>query len=156
MANITLILNSMACSHNETTNQVFYSEFELLANQFVQFHKDPLNVFLHFVTTPMGLLGALGLLRYVTNSSSLVSVLILGYMVSLLPSLSSGVFIGTAIIAAAIFALVRRLELSFISCMILIVGGYMMQDAAHVWTGEKTFQQSYTKGDGAVSSFLQY
>jgi hypothetical protein len=107
-----------------------------------------MNVLFHFITTPIGVLGVFGLIRKATKSASTLVFLSFLYLLSLLPVVPNGVFFGTAILCASIVQLTRVLELNVVLSIALIVIGYFAQDLAHYFTGEATFQDSYTE-DGA-------
>lgn len=124
-----------------------------LGRDFGSYHKDPANVLLHFVSTPLGLIGAISLLRTATNSSSVAMSTVFFYLLSLLPIVPNGDFYGTALFCALIVLAARVLKLSTITALSLIVLGYMLQDLAHLGTGEATFQSTYSEG-GHVSQLL--
>lgn len=128
------------------------SSFELLGDQFGEYHKDPVNVFFHFVTTPVGLLGAVGLVRYATKSSSALVAMSFLYLLTLLPIVPNGVFAGTCILSGIIVLLASKLELTVVASVAFIAAGYFLQDLSHFGTGEKTFQESYTKSGRHVSN----
>lgn len=132
------------------TSEHGFNSFELLGEQFGAYHKNPTNIFLHFITTPIGILGALSLLRYATNSCSSLVALSGIYLLSLLPVVPNGVFLGTALLCCVIVMLARKLELNVVSSMAFVVFGYILQDLSHMGTGEKSFQSTYTEGGGHV------
>ncbi len=109
-----------------------------------------MNIFLHFITSPMGILGVVGLMRTASQSSSLVLVGIVAYLVSLLSLVPVGVFVGTALLCGVILFLARRLDPHWAMCLTLVFAGYVLQDWAHLLTNEPTFQSSYTEGNGQV------
>lgn len=124
--------------------------FDQKASQFLGYHKNVVNVFLHMITTPVGLIGAVSLLRCLTASTSIATYFVLLYLLSLLPALTNGVYIGTALMCALIVYVTRSLKLSVVASASLIVLAYALQDLAHLGTGEKTFQSTYSNG-GHVS-----
>ena len=117
-----------------------------LGNDFVRYHKDPANVILHFFSTPLGLVGAISLLRRVTNSSSVAMSLVGLYLLSLLPIVPNGDFYGTAFFCGLIVLVARQLKLGILSAVALIVIGYLLQDLSHLGTGEATLQSTYSDG----------
>ena len=123
-----------------------YNNFTILANKFEAFHRDPTNVFLHFITTPIGLIGFVGLLRFLL-SRNLVALLSIFYIVSLLPIVNLDVYIGSLLLWGIIVVSALGLKLRPVHCIIFILIGYFGQDLSHYLTGEKTFQSSYTKSD---------
>lgn len=122
------------------------SYYERLSSEFLKFHSQPANVLAHLLTTPLGMIGAFCLLRNYTKSSSLAMTVTALYLISLLPVLPSGEFLGTLVLCGVILFASRTIKLNFWSAFGLIVAGYVLQDAAHYLTGEKTFQSSYSAG----------
>jgi hypothetical protein len=131
-----------------------FQSFQLLSSGFEQYHKVPLNVILHFITSPLGIIGLLGFIRKLTNSSALLLSLIYLYLTSLIPFLSNGVYFGTLIISIFITFLVLKLRLSYISSSTMLILGYILQDMAHALTGEKTFQSTYSSNSLQVKHFM--
>ena len=72
------------------------------------------------------------------------------YLLSLLPAVPNGVFAGTAMLCAAVVFLTRTWKLDYKFALFLIALSYLLQDLAHLATGEKTYQASYSDG-GHVS-----
>ena len=127
-----------------------FENFQVLSGQFSKFHEDPQNIVLHLLTTPLGVLGAVCLLRGFFSSTSVVAVLMLTYLFSLMPSLTIGSFVGTAVISGTLLYIARKVDLGVGMSFLLIALGYGLQDTAHYLSGEATFQGSYTKGSGQV------
>jgi hypothetical protein len=125
-----------------------------LGHEFGNYHKDPANVLLHFVSTPLGLIGAISLLRSATNSSSVAMSAVFLYLLSLLPIVPNGDFYGTAIFCGLIVLAARLLKLGTITAASLIVLGYVLQDLAHLGTGESTFQSTYSEGGHVSIDFI--
>ena len=121
-------------------------EYLRLGHDFQRYHKDPANVILHFITTPLGFVGAISLLRKVTNSSSIAMSIMGLYLLSLLPIVPNGDFYGTALFCGFIVLVARNLKLGVLSAITLIVIGYFIQDLSHLGTGEATFQSTYSDG----------
>ena len=118
-------------------------------------HLDPVNVALHFITTPMGMVGAFSLLYSYTQSSSVAIVISVIYLLSLLPAVPNGVFVGTAALCAIIVFLAKQWRLSFGFAVFIVICGYAIQDMAHLATGEPTFQASYSDGGQVIFVLLQ-
>mmetsp|Transcript_30664 Transcript_30664/g.41994 ORF Transcript_30664/g.41994 Transcript_30664/m.41994 type:complete len:320 (+) Transcript_30664:99-1058(+) len=123
--------------------------YEKMSGDFGRYHENPWNVLIHFITTPIGLVGALSLLRYYTRSSSSLLALSSVYLLSLLPIVPNGTFAGTMLLCGIIVFLARKLKLNVIWSVVFIVVGYGLQDLAHICTGEKTYQSTYSAG-GAI------
>lgn len=133
-----------------------YIQYQHLSQQFVQHHQTPLNVGLHFATTPLGVLGALCLLKRISGSTSLVATLLLVYCASLLSSVSVGSYLGTVLMCGVLLVASRMVLLNVYFSVALIGLAYLMQDAAHFATGEKTMQSSYTAGPGQFDLTLEW
>ena len=133
-----------------STMKVPSEEYLRLGDDFGRFHKDPVNIVLHFLTTPMALVGLISALRRFTNSSSVAMSIVCVYLLSLLPVVPNGDFYGTAIFCGLIVYASRQLKLHYISAFVLIAIGYFLQDLSHLGTGEETFQSTYSAG-GHVS-----
>ena len=128
---------------------VYYNK---LSDEFAGFHTDSVNVLFHLVTTPLGLVGTVSLINAYTKSWSFVVAALCIYLISLLPAVPNGVFIGTSLFCGVITLAAKELRLTLVSSVMLIILGYILQDLAHMGTGEKTFQSSYSAG-GDVRCF---
>lgn len=140
-----------------------YQNYAVLANKFELFHKDPTNVFFHFLTTPIGLVGFLGLLLHYFLSRKYLAILSICYIVSLLPIVNFDVYIGSLLLWGIIVFVALKLKLRPFYSIVFILIGYFGQDLSHYLTGEKTFQSSYTKSDyeidlntGWLMTFLEH
>jgi uncharacterized membrane protein YGL010W len=109
--------------------------YRTVSAAFGKYHLDPVNVLMHFLTTPLGLIGAFSLLRGYTKSSSVAMTISSLYLLSLLPAVPNGVFAGTALLCGLIVLAARTVRLSVMSSLILVVLGYLLQDMAHLATG---------------------
>lgn len=123
-----------------------FDEFSSLSNHFNKFHQNECNILLHFLSTPLGVMGFFSLFLNLTKSTSATIVLCLVYYLSLLTSVPIGVFIGTTITCALCVQLARTIRLGFVSSLGVIFIAYVAQDLSHLLTGEPTFQGSYSNG----------
>ena len=130
------------------------NEFDHISHEFSKYHTDPMNVFLHFITTPLGFIGVFSLLRRIFKTSSPGMLLSLYYVLSLIPVLPNGELFGTAALLAIVLHLSSKLDLGYLGSGVCVVLGYLLQDMAHLATGEATFQSTYSAG-GQVS-FLRF
>ncbi len=128
------------------TQAMFKYTFNDIAPKFNEYHQDPVNVMMHLITTPLGIIGALSILRYITRSSGMGAFVFFLYLVSLLPALSTGIFLGTLVICFIIVESTRKLKLSPLPSIALVVSSYAIQDLVHLATNEPTFQGSYSAG----------
>lgn len=81
----------------------------------------------HYLTIPIGLFGILGLLRYTTQSSSSLLTVCFFYLISLIPIVSKGVFVGTAIACAVFIVLASVLKLNLAYSLGLATFGWIFQ-----------------------------
>mmetsp|Transcript_20457 Transcript_20457/g.56753 ORF Transcript_20457/g.56753 Transcript_20457/m.56753 type:complete len:719 (-) Transcript_20457:122-2278(-) len=137
---------------NSTTaiNETFHFDptehYRDISGDFEAYHKDPINVALHLITTPLGLIGAFALLHRYTKSSSAAISLAVIYLLSLAPAVPNGVFAGTAFLCGIIVLLARKVRFGAFSSILLICFSYLLQDLAHMGTGEETYQSTYSDG----------
>lgn len=131
---------------HESSPFSFNSHYEKLSTDFKECHRNPINVVLHLLTTPLGLIGFFSLLRSYTKSSSLTMTIASFYLLSLLSVLPIGEWVGTTLLCAFIVSLSRSIKLNIWAALICVVFGYLLQDLAHLGTGEKTFQSTYSAG----------
>ncbi len=126
------------------------SEFNMLSNNFNKYHTTDMNIFLHFITTPLGILGVLSLIRSFSNASTLGVVLSALYMLSLIPLATVGTFTGTGIILFILLVVCRIIRLNAWQSIFMIIAGYLLQDLAHLASNEPTFQATYSNGGHVI------
>lgn len=149
---ILLNLDLDWCSNYESIRSHQMIQYLDIASRFNAVHLNPLNIALHMVSTPLGIVGALSLLGCLTKGSTATSVLCITYILSLLRTLPVGVFLGMCSMTVICGWAAHGLDLSVkVSCFFIIVG-YLLQDLSHLATSEDTFQSSYSDG-GSVSAF---
>lgn len=122
--------------------------------QFLRFHRRPVNNMLHLLTTPLGLFGAMSLIQSARLSAAVgLSVL---YVVSLLWMVPLGVCAVTAGVLAGLLAASVGISLSWPVAIAMVVLGYLGQDLAHGFAGEKTLQGSYAGQRGSLRRLLEH
>ena len=75
------------------------------------------------------------------------------YVLSLLPVVPNGVFIGTFLLCGGVIAVARKMKTGWIGAVLLVVFGYVLQDVAHMVTGEITFQSTYSDGGQVMINY---
>ncbi|WP_086001300.1 methyltransferase [Plesiocystis pacifica] len=119
-----------------------------LEREFLACHRDPTNVALHLLTTPLGLFGAFGLAALVHPMAA--AGLALVYALSLVSVAPRGLWLASTVllggIAAAAMQATQVLDAPWWAYAAALAAGYLLQDAAHGISGEKTFQSTY-QGD---------
>ena len=119
-------------------------DFIHLASKFENFHRHLGNIALHFLTSPLGILGSLIIFKSFIKFSLLVPALVYLYILFLASLVPIGVFVGTLLvfIGVAIFSHYSNLGGWF--GIAILVGCYFAQDASHYLFSEATFQSSYS------------
>jgi hypothetical protein len=133
------------------------TRYQELSNGFRGCHRAPLNVALHLVTTPLGVLCFLALLWRI--SPALAAAIAAAYIVSLFVLLRLRTSACTAAIVAALFYMASRLDLGVIGVVAASIGmavSYFGQDFSHTLTGEPTFQSRYEKEPSSFQWLRQF
>ena len=122
-------------------------QFAEIAEKFRAYHTNSLNVALHMVTTPMGIVAALIALRQnLAETEYAYEALVGAYVVSLLFTLKNvGLWFATAAWMGGLVVVADQLAPAFdaYATLKLLAAGYVGQELAHLITNEKTFQSSY-------------
>lgn len=121
-------------------------EYDVLSTAFRNYHQNRANVLLHCITTPLGLIGFIGLFLRMSGSTSLLVTLMVSYLLFVLPSLTIGSFLATLLLCSVMLALCRNFKFRVSTCVTMIISGYLLQDLSHWLTSEGTFQASYSAG----------
>jgi hypothetical protein len=114
--------------------------YHRLRAPFSDTHQTTLNVALHLVTTPLGIVGALALTALV--SPVLPAVIALVYAVGLLGRVPLRLWIATSLALVPIVA-AASLPWLWWQALVALVVGYVGQDVAHWLCGEDTLQSRY-------------
>ncbi|WP_168564480.1 methyltransferase [Crateriforma spongiae] len=116
--------------------------WQTLSLEFLCFHRRPLNNLLHGITTPVSLVGLQGLLVLAHPSLLLWTLPYLAVLWFWIPAV---VFVPTAAIVLGSAAIAYSSQLGLWVSLGLFLGGYFGQDLAHLLTGERTYQSSYSR-----------
>ena len=122
------------------------SAYADLAVRFRAYHTNSLNVALHMVTTPIGIVAALVALRQAITVEYAYEALLGAYVISLFVTLKNfGLWFATTAWMAGLVAVAELLVPTFtnVESAKLLAVGYVGQELAHLITGEKTFQSTY-------------
>jgi len=117
--------------------------FEGIASDFNKFHKNTVNVALHLVTTPAGILGVLCILNCVAGSWWLSSTLVLAWVALLTRHVPLKLWAGTSAILFGLLVASLSLDIHIGYSLVLLGISYFGQDLAHFITNERTYQSSY-------------
>jgi len=128
------------------------SHFQQMAADFRACHTNPVNVALHMVTTPAGILGALCLLNAAHAAGAVLSCALAGlYAMALIYQLPLRLWAANALAMACLAGAATALPLSVLQAAALLVVSYVGQEAAHIITGEVTYQSTYIKAAGGLA-----
>lgn len=125
-----------------------------LVEGFLPCHQSAASLWMHAVTTPLGLIGLLAFLGLV--SPVLPVIVAIWMVVWLLERLPWHLSAATALLLAASVAAALVLPWGWWGALGAFVAGYFGQDAAHWLTGEPTFQSSYDDEHGWMGHFLEH
>ena len=137
--------------------------YEETYKAFAAYHKQPLNVLLHLLTTPLCIVSALAILDLYTSSTvvmaatGLYALSLLVYLplrISILNSLALAGMVYLVMKADAFLALLNVTYPPVVVYSILFVAAYFTQDLAHFITGEATFQSTYISEKGGLFFLL--
>jgi hypothetical protein len=109
--------------------------------EFLTGHRRALNVGLHLLTTPLGLLASVSLIYLV--ASSLAVGVVVAYALALAIFLPLRVWSVTAAVLTVLAAATVVWPLGLVSSLVLFAVAYVLQEVAHLLTGEKTLQSTY-------------
>lgn len=142
-------------SNTYNFNNIPSTHWDVIAQSFNNCHKNNGNVLVHLLTTPLGLIGALSLIRIATNSSSFIACLSLFYLLCLLAenSITNGVFACTVFFSMIIVLACKKFNLNVTKSILFIIVGYILQDISHYAFNEESMQSVYS-GGGHVKSLL--
>lgn len=113
--------------------------FDDVRTRFRPFHQNSLNVAMHLLTTPLGILAVLCLTNFATGGPLTTAALTTVYCLSLCTQLSLGLWAANSAVSALLVALSAFGPFAALgpwSLVGLIVVSYVGQDAAHWITGE--------------------
>lgn len=150
-SNATLEEAPSAGAAGEPEGVVDAASYAKLSNQFAQFHQNKVNILVHLIASPLGVVAALSFVSKLTKSGGLLPILGALYIVSLVNTVSFAVLLGTTAIVVAIFAVANTLKLGLTGSLVLLVLATVGQELSHYATGEKTFMSDYTSNGLSVS-----
>ena len=141
----------------QTSRGLFGMEWQTLAADFRKFHKHPLNVALHLVTTPAAVY-AISFLVFTYLGSPAAMGMHAAWLAIILPSTPLKLWLASAAVHALICAAaIATTSLTTLSATVLFAASYFAQDVAHFATCELTFQSSYQgKHDGWLWTLLEH
>ena len=131
--------------------------FATLARQFRKYHQNSVNVALHVLTTPLGIVGFLRLLLVRFDSVAVPCAVCAVYLVCLFRELPRAIFWRTAVGVAAICGIaVQIVGWRLGGCIGALITGFVGQDFSHLITGEQTFQSSYMSNASWFTQLLEH
>eukprot|EP00959_Pyramimonas_sp_CCMP1952_P458375 9476507-Pyramimonas_sp.AAC.1 len=145
-------------------------EFHRICQEFRPYHKNALNVALHLVTTPAGIVSALSLIAHAAKEFKLPElpqicpyftlevqqVAVAFYCWTLFINMPVRLWIVNTMCMALCSYATTVLNLDLYVSLGLMVAAYVGQDVSHWITGESTYQSSYMKNSSWMSMLLQH
>ena len=125
-----------------------------LAAGFLPCHRSAANLWMHALTTPLGLIGLLAMLGLISPVLPVIAAI--GMVVWLLERLPWHLSAATALVLAAAVTAALVLPWGWWWALGAFVAGYFGQDAAHWLPGEPTVQSSYDDEQGWMGLFLEH
>src|SRR5262245_56992940 len=125
-----------------------------LSSEFRACHREALNIALHLVTTPLGLLCLLSLLW--RASPAVTVAVVAAYIVSLMLVLPSRLWAVTSLSFALLVFMAWGFELGLLESLVGLAVSYLGQDLAHRLTSESTFQSRYERRPSWLGLFLEH
>ncbi len=117
------------------------SEWSELHARFLKTHGNIINVLIHLLATPLGIIGILALASLVSPLVSVgISCFYLGTLVFRVPSY---LWISTALLISLLLIAVFSSTISLSFSIAAIASGYLLQEISHRWTGEPSMQSTY-------------
>jgi len=117
-------------------------------------HQSAANLWMHAVTTPLGMVGTMALLAMIHPVVPAAAAI--WAAVWLLERLPWRVAAATAVAFAAMLAAALLLSWTFWGAVAAVVVGYAGQEAAHWLVGEPTFQSSYQGQQGWLGQLAEH
>lgn len=125
-----------------------------LQDGFLPCHQSAANLWLHAVTTPLGMVGGFALLALIHPVVPAVAAIWLSvWLLERLPWRLTAV---TVVLIAAMVAAAVALPLPWWGALAMVAVGYLGQDLAHWLTGEPTFQSTYQGQQGWLRTFAEH
>lgn len=128
--------------------------FEALVPGFRATHRNAANIIAHFITTSLGITGALALLGML--HPILPSVVGLVYLLAMIERLRRPVLVGTVALTIATVGAATVWPLAWWWAVGAIVLGYVGQDVAHWLSNESTFQSTYSSERGLAAKLAEH
>ena len=130
------------------------ARWEALRAGFLPCHRDAVNLWLHAVTTPLGLVGAFAALAALHPVVPVAVALLLAVWV--LERVPWRISAATAVVRAATVALGLLWSGPWWAGLLALAAGYLGQELAHRLTGEPTFEASYRGQAGWLGQFAEH
>jgi hypothetical protein len=139
------------------------SAFAALCEKFRVHHQTALNLLLHLITTPLGILAAVSIINnnvefmQAYGTGAVLSAALALYSLSLLLcKIPITVWILNTCSLAGIALAAHAVVLSNVQASMLLAVSYFGQDLAHYITGESTFQSTYQRNSNFFSLLLEH
>eukprot|EP00471_Norrisiella_sphaerica_P002001 CAMPEP_0184482826 /NCGR_PEP_ID=MMETSP0113_2-20130426/4420_1 /TAXON_ID=91329 /ORGANISM="Norrisiella sphaerica, Strain BC52" /LENGTH=584 /DNA_ID=CAMNT_0026862819 /DNA_START=139 /DNA_END=1893 /DNA_ORIENTATION=- len=139
----------------KSESQFSLEAYETLEAKFRKFHTYSVNIALHVITTPLGIMGFLILLNQI--SAYLTTAVSIAYVGSLYPILPKKTFFRTTVASAVIMALsFLTTQWGALGACIAMAASFVFQELAHIVTGELTYQSQYIAESNWMGQLVEH
>mmetsp|Transcript_23062 Transcript_23062/g.37046 ORF Transcript_23062/g.37046 Transcript_23062/m.37046 type:complete len:592 (+) Transcript_23062:52-1827(+) len=128
--------------------------YEALEAKFRKCHTYSVNIGLHVITTPLGILGFLCLLNIWSFYISVALTVV--YIASLYTILPSKTFAKTSVASILILALSYFMGWGIMGSCVAMAASFIFQELAHIITGEVTYQSQYIGESDWMSQLVEH
>ena len=125
-----------------------------LCQDFLRCHRQPLNVAIHLITTPLCFYGFLSLLALIHPGVAVGATML--YVIGLYFYVPRTTWAASTISCLALLALAVVATPTLVVSLILIAVGYVFQEASHWIAGEHTLQSTYQGNQGWISELARH
>ncbi len=128
--------------------------WETLLKAFLDCHQNPYNQALHLISTPLGLWAVLSLISLASNYAAMALGTL--YVMSLWGKLPTRIWIITTVAIAILVDLAIAIHPGLPIALLALSLSYGLQEAAHLLTGEVTYQSTYMGQSNWLWQFFEH
>lgn len=149
---------TMESNENKPDGLASHAHYKNLSCEFMKYHRNHVNVAIHLITSPLGLIGAICIVNSLF-SSTIGLCLSLFYIIALCNDVPMNIFVPTAVLTICLYILSITevfASLSIWQNVFLIAFATIFQELGHLLTSEKTFQSTYIGTKNAMNLLIEH
>lgn len=131
-----------------------WQHWETLLDAFLNCHQNPYNQALHLISTPLGLWAILSLISFWSSYATITIATL--YVISLWGKLPIRIWIVTTVASAILVYLAISIQPFLAIALLALPISYGLQEAAHLLTGEVTYQSTYMDKGNWLWQFFEH